>query len=319
MSPSRRQDDIDAEAANWVIRLGGEPLRAEEQSRLDEWLTASPAHRTAFARAQRLWDALGQVAAQAPPAWQNPPCSHRMLRIAAALVIVLGGAGIAGFWYGNPAVMLAADYRTAPGESRNVTLSDGSVVELDTASALAVRFNNGERRVELLTGTAYFTVAPMQGAETRPFIVAAANGTAKALGTQFMVRRQDNGAEVMVAEHKVRVAVSGPQPAEAVLSPGQEVHYDTMRGLGPVAQVDIGMASSWRQGRLVFDNVPLADVVAALNRYRRGRIVITNPNLAGRRVSGVFETADLTGALSSITRELGVHTVSVPPFVTLLY
>ncbi len=120
---------------------------------------------------------------------------------------------------------------------------------------------------------------------------------------------------VTVTEHQVAVAASG---AVAVLSPGQSVHY-AGNGLGETLAADIRRATAWRDGRLIFDRVPLAEVVAELNRYRRGRVVIAGPDLAARTVSGVFDTARLDGALASIARELGVRERSVPPFLTVLY
>jgi transmembrane sensor len=339
VSASGQQQKVEAKAANWVIRLGGVPLRDDEQRRLDRWLAEHPAHEAAFARARSTWGELaalqtapGMLLDDAVPSRSRPmpvPGNRLgwtrraiMTGAAAAVVAVLTGAGFGAFWYGNPMLMLASDYRTSPGESRTVTLADGSTVQLDTASAIAVHFDGHERRVELLSGTAYFTVTPMQGSETRPFVVAVANGTAKALGTQFMVDRQGDGAEVTAAEHRVEVTADRADENKAgvvVLSPGQSVRYDRSSGLGAVSQVDIDRATAWRRGRLVIDRMRLADVIAALNRYRRGEIVITDAALADRRVSGVFETADLAGALAAITQELGVRMASIPPFVTLLY
>jgi transmembrane sensor len=319
---------METKAAAWVIRLGGTPLRDDERRGFEHWLTEHPEHRAAFDRARSTWADLAALKTEPgeiiPFRLRHAPVSARPMlgRVPAAVVVMLVGAGVGAFWYGNPLVMLTADYRTSPGESRSITLADGSTVQLDTASALAVHFDGHERRVELLAGEAYFTVTPMQGTETRPFVVEAANGTAKALGTQFMVARQRGGAQVTVAEHRVQVAAMVPnadRPGMAVLSPSQSVHYDRASGLGAITSVDLDQAAAWRRGRLVFDKVPLADVVAALNRYRRGRIVIADSSLAGRRVSGVFKTGDLTDALASITQELGVRTASVPPFVTLLY
>ncbi len=333
-----RQGDIDAKAAEWIVRLEGSPLRDKERQALDRWLAESPAHAAAFAYARSTWSDLatlrtapGALLAEVAPRrrgresapWFGVPGRSLMtLRGAAVAAALLIGAGLGAFWFGDPVTMLAADYRTAPGESRTVTLSDGSIVQLDTTSALAVHFDARERRVVLLAGAAYFTVAPMQGSETRPFVVAAANGTARALGTQFMVDRRDQAAEIVVAEHQVQVAAEMPaadKPGMVVLSPGQSVRYDRASGLGAVAETDLTRATAWRRGRLIFDKVRLADVVAELNRYRRGRIVIGDSSLGDRRVSGVFETADLAGALASVTRELGLRAVSVPPFVTLLY
>jgi transmembrane sensor len=136
-------------------------------------------------------------------------------------------------------------------------------VSLDTASAIAVQFDGQERRVELLSGEAYFTVAPLQGSETRPLLVEAANGTAKALGTQFMMERQSDGAEVTVVEHRVQVTAGQPKgdnPNVVVLSLGQSVRYDNASGLGAITQATLDQATAWRRGRLLFDKMRLGDV-----------------------------------------------------------
>ena len=330
MSVPWRRQEIEAQAARWVIRLGADLLREEDLHELEQWLAKNPAHGTALQRAQSTWAGLAALKAApgglrgdvvAPSHRGNPGRRPAFMTACAAvfLAVLLTGAGSDAFWFGNPMLRLAADYQTVPGESRTVTLSDGSIVQLDTASALAVHFNGRERLVKLLSGEAYFIVAPMQGQETRPFVAETAKGTAMALGTQFMVRRQGDGADVTVIEHRVRVMAAGPGPGTIVLSPGQSVRYSHNAGLGKVTEVDLNQVTAWRRGRLIFNNVRLADAVAELNRYRRGRIVIADTSLADRRVSGVFETADLQGALASVTQELGVKAVSLPPFVTLLY
>lgn len=328
----RGDKNIEAIAAEWVIRLGGEKLSEVEQVRLQRWLRESPAHAAAFECARSAWAELtalkavpGSLVEDVLAVHNSPRIEHaaipsRTLRrgLSMLAVAVFLGGGLGAFWFGNPLLMLEADYRTGPGESRTVTLADGSQVQLGTETALAIHFDGQERRVELLSGEAYFTVAPMRGSETRPFVVRSANGTTKALGTQFMAERLDDGTEIVAAEHRIQVSTdNGVEPV--VLSPGQAVHYDRLSGLGAVTAANLDQATAWRRGSLIFDKVPLSDVVAELNRYRRGRIVIANTTLAMRRVSGVFEIADLDGALASITRELGVQSSALPPFVTVLY
>jgi transmembrane sensor len=332
----RQGNGIEATAAQWVVRLGGGPLQGDERHALERWLAEDPAHIAAFDLARATWAELGALKAH-PGALTHdltlvrarPPVRDQqwrrvrtgMVRAAAAVALVAVFGGAAAFWAGNPLLALAADYRTAPGETRSVMLADGSTVELDASSALAVHFNGRERRVELLAGQAYFTVAPVRDVETRPFVVGAMNGTAQALGTQFVVDRDSGQAQVTAAEHQVRVSVTSPGNAQrfVILSPGQTVRYDPASGIDSVTQANIGEATAWRHGRLIFDKVPLAAVVTELNRYRRGRIVLATSGLAARRVSGVFETNDLSEALTAITRELGVRTVALPPFVTILY
>ncbi len=322
------QDEIDEQASLWLAKLGGGPLAPAEHRMLEQWLAEDTRHSMAFREAQEAWGLMGavakapgallhdaQVARVSPP--RRPASRSRTLAaLAASLLVLVAGAVL---WTGDPMVMVAADDRTAPGERRTVHLSDGSTIELGPASAIALRFDTAERRVELLRGLAYFTAAPRKDGEQRPFVVQAASGTARALGTQFSVNRLPDSVEVVVVEHEVAVSVAAAdgRPAEIVLSPGQSVRY-AEAGLGRPRPVDLDQALAWRHDRLVFDRVTLGHVVDELNRYRRGRILIGNASLANRRVSGVFDTADPDTVLATIARELGVRTASAP-LVTVLY
>ncbi|MEZ2127590.1 MULTISPECIES: FecR domain-containing protein [unclassified Sinorhizobium] len=327
------QEKIEAEAAEWVIRLGGEHVTAADRHRFERWLTSDPRHRDAFDFASRTWDELAGLKAIIEPAAPMVPAmpfhaagNHPVrvksrylptLSLAASLVVA---AGLGLFWFGNPLIRMSADYVTAPGEQQSVTLSDGTVVDLGSDSALAVEFDDRERGVELLSGLAYFTAAPKAGSETRPFVVKSSVGTARALGTQFVVDKFDGAVEVTVAEHQVNVEVNGPtQSRDALLSSGQAVRYSSDGVLGKVEERDVDQATSWRRGKLIFNDVPLSKVVAELNRYRRGRIVIARDSLARLHVSGVFDTKDVGNALGRIAAELRVRTASVPPLVTVLY
>jgi transmembrane sensor len=332
-----RHDRIEARAAKWVVRLSRSPLRNGEYRALDRWLAKSPAHAAAFDHARSIWTDLSglkwapgalleELVPQRELHWARaspqPTAGRVGLRIAVVAAVMVVAAGLGIFWFGDPLLALEADYRTAPGESRSITLTDGSIVQLDTDSALVVQFDARERRVGLLAGEAYFTVAPTQRTETRPLVVVAASGTTTALGTRFAVERVAGGAEVVVADHEVQVSATAGHAGvsgSVVLWPGQRVRYDAISGIGAITQIDPERATAWRHGQLIFDKVRLADVVAELNRYRRGRIVIVGADLAERRVSGVFETADLPAAVSAIARELKARIAALPPFVTILY
>lgn len=334
------KEQIEAEAAEWVIRLGGSSLSDPERASFERWRSQSAYHAKAFDFAQRTWgdlaalrDTPGSPIFDSVTATFEPemviagavvsrvPRRSPWMGIGMAAIFLAAAIGISSFWYGSPIIMIIADYRTAPGEQRSVTLPDGSIVDLSSGSAIALHFTETERRVELLEGGAYFTAAPKRGSETRPFVVEGAEGTATALGTQFVVNRLSESVEVAVIEHEVRVDSidAGNKPASAILSPGQSVRYSTRSGMGEVQEKNIELVAAWRRGKLIFDQVPLADVVAELNRYRRGRIVIADSMLANRNVSGVFDTKDLDQALTIITHELRIRSTSVPPFVTVLY
>lgn len=314
-----RREAAEDMAAQWAIRLGGGPLSDGERHGLERWLAEDASHGAALDFALSTWARLGDLRAapgglirHAQPrrrAWVNAAVLAASLLLAAAL-------GLS--WLGDPWLALTADARTAPGETRALALEDGSRVELAPASALAVRYDGHQRRVELLAGRAFFAPVAREQAGGRPFVVTAGGGSATALGTRFMVdRRDDGGVAVIVVEHTVEVAVA--TGGSVRLSPGQTVRYDDGAGLGPVGTADIRRSTAWRDGRLIFDRVPLAEVVAELNRYRRGRIILAPGDLAGRTVSGVFDTARLDGALDSIGQELGIRSASLPPFLTVLY
>lgn len=320
-----RASEADRRAAHWVARLEGRPLDDAERDAFRDWLEADPDHRLAFEEAHSAWRSLdllrrdpGALRALARPGRRKP-----ISRAGIAGVVALLALGLLALRYqiGDPWIALAADWRTAPGQMRQVTLDDGSLVDLGPDSAIAVHFSAETRQVTLLAGDAFFQAAPRAGAERRPFVVAAARGTTTALGTQFLVEARADGARVTAVEHRIEIAFDTPERGDEriVLSPGTAVEYDLSHGLGPVDAADLDAATAWRNGLLVFDSVPLEDVVRKLNRYRRGRIVIADPQLAQRKVSGVFASGNLDDVIRTITAELGASASSLPPLVTVLY
>lgn len=219
-----RRDAIEAIAADWAVRMAEGSLSAGRQAELENWLAQDPEHRAALDFALSTWSDLGRLRLapgallQAPPPRRARPWPQAAALAASLLLAALLGL----WWFGDPRLGLLADARTAPGETRLLTLADGSEVELGPDSALAEHYDGRTRRVELLAGRAYFAPLPVAAAGGRPFVVEAAGGSATALGTRFVVDRQDDHVTVTVAEHQVAVATAG---SEAVLSPGQAVRY----------------------------------------------------------------------------------------------
>jgi transmembrane sensor len=318
-----REDEIENTAALWVARLGEGPLDVRAQAELECWLAEDPRHGAAFLEAQAAWGVMNDVARE-PGALRLAISSARwtgrrwraVAALAAGLLVLVAGAVL---WNGDPLVAIAADHRTAAGERRQVNLSDGSVVELGPASAVAVHFDERERRVELLRGVLYAVVAPRRGGEQRPFLVTAGAGSARALGTEFAVRRLGGSVEVVVVEHEVMVSAGGRdgKATEVVLAAGESVRYGDV-GVDAVQTANLDQVLAWRRNWLVFDRVPLVQAVDELNRYRSRRILIGGSTLPQRQVSGVFDMSDPDAVLDTIARELGARTVSAP-LVTLLY
>lgn len=310
-----QQIRIDTEAAEWVIRQGGDKFTSQDQQSFKAWMAASPLHQQAFQRASALWsgfDAGGRK-------------KQVKARRAAGYVATTGLAGLGIFalsfhlgWF-EPSSWLA-DYTTGSGQIRTIHLTDGSIAELDSRAALNIRYTDGERRVVLVKGEAYFTVAPVAGEERRPFIVEAASGTSTALGTQFMVARDGDDVDTTVTEHKVRVTVNKQSSLtqSLIVAEGQRVHYGP-GGLTDTYNAELSKLTAWRHGQVVFDNEPLVNVINRLNHYSHGRIMVFKPGVMQRRVSGVFACADVDNALITISQELHLKVVSVGRLVTLLY
>ena len=336
--PKEQQDIIDFQAADWAVRLGESPMSAAEQWQLERWLEQSPAHAAALDEALFSWRKMGElclapgelqkdidaVQTLATPTPQKTAPKRRRrrawLQAAALSIFLLIMSGIARFQYGDPFTLLAADHRTAPGVQQSITFADGSTVNLGPKSAIAVHYSQTERRIELLSGLAKFQAISIGEGEKRPFLVTTDDVVVRALGTEFMVDRSAEAVEVVGIEHDVEVAVAtaGGTEQRLVISPGRAVRHSAA-GIGRVRSVSVSQATSWRQNRLIFDNIPLGEVVAKLNRYRHGRIVITDPVLASRQVSGVFDMRDPDAVLALIVRELSIEMNSLPPLITLLH
>lgn len=295
----------------WHERLRGQPSAAERVA-FDQWLYAHPDHVEAYAQVQALWAAT-EVPAQRLAseeaaaldqylkALDPPPRRARRwwlgsAAMAASVVLMLG---LLGWQPGRWLDSLRADYASAPGQLRQITLVDQSVVWLDADSAVRVRFDDQQRRIDLLRGAAYFQVSHTG----QPFVVSAAEGEARVLGTQFEVRLQHDGAQVTVQSGRVAVtAQPGAEPQ--VLTANQQVSYQ--QGVaGTLQGVDSEASLAWRQGWLTFYQVPLAQVLDEVQRYTPGRIVLLNPTLAQQRISGSFPSQDPDKVLTSLASVVG--------------
>ena len=314
---------IRKEAAQWTIRLAGDPLDAAERSALDEWCARSPAHAAELEAAKTTWTDLGSIGSLSPFAQETPEIHpakptaaprgrSAVYRAAAAAMLVL--AVLSATVLPDQMLRWQADYATAVGEIRTVSLPDGSTVMLNTQSAISVDFTGKARNVTLLQGEAVFTVVPT---EKDPFTVSAANGKTQALGTRFLVERHGEQVNVTALEH--RVSIKGKSGQSIIISPGDALTYHADGALGEVYDVTVSSVAPWQNGQLVFKNRTLEQVVSALNRYVPERILILEQDLAAREVSGVFLIDKLDGAVPFIARQLGAGHAKIPSVAIVLY
>lgn len=298
-----RTEAIRAAALDWL--LAGEAAR--QDGAFQAWLAAAPAHRAAFAEAERLWQDpsfLAALHAQPRPATRPRPARTRM-RTACLMAASLFAIAVLSW----PALRLAglplhlgADYTTRIGIERTDMLPDGSRLTLDTDTAVDFSMNPAERRLTLRDGRVFIAVQH----QARPFRVHVNSITVEDIGTEFSVERHE--AQVTVIVRQGAVSVTTPS-GEAQLRAGQAATVIDGR-LQPTQTIDPSMAFAWLDHRLYFQDARLGDVVAALRRYQRGWIIIARPSLAALRVSGgydlrapaaaILDLAKLSGA--SVTR-----------------
>jgi transmembrane sensor len=262
--------------------------------------------------------ALNGVTGAAPQPVHAPLQAPRRQRrstawaVAAAASLAMMAITLAALWWiASP--LGGEEYLTGVGEQRTVRLADGSLVQINTRSRLAVRYSDNGRDLTLLQGEALFQVARDPA---RPFRVAAGAAVVQALGTQFNIHRGERATTVSVLEGVVQIssgAAASPaagtaptsQPArDQIASSGEEVRI-AEGGIVAREALDPARVTAWRERRLVFRSERLADIAAEFNRYNhRPRLRLEGPDVAERRYTGTFD-ADDPGSLALLLSEEG--------------
>jgi transmembrane sensor len=217
----------------------------------------------------------------------------------ASVVAVLGLALFAGERY-LPIDYWLADQRTATGEQRTIRLDDGTLINLNTHSAVDVRFDEKQRLVVLQEGEILIETGH---GDARPFIVEAREGSMRALGTRFLVKREVQGTRLSVLQSAV-AAHPQSSPEELILREGQQMLIRS-DGLGPIAALNLG-ADAWTRGMLVVDNARLEDLLREIGRYRPGHLGVA-PEVADLRITGSFPLKDTNLALNALLPTLPVQ------------
>lgn len=285
-------DDVPP-AATWAARLDAGPLTPAEEAAFTVWLDAHPDHPVEL---QEHIDLYRQLSRTVPklvrsgrwteelPAPVIRPHPARFRRWASGLAAAAIVAVTAFWWVNRPEVF------TAPiAQRQSVTLADGSHVDLNARTSLAVRLRAGERLVELADGEAYFEVSKDA---SRPFLVQTPAGTVRVTGTTFNVRASADSLEVTVAEGSVAVTSGQAPTAPVSLSPHDQLQLagtvSAVRTLTPGAVAD---TLAWRHGLIVFDAEPLASAAQRFARYH-GRTIAVDSTVAQLELGGRFRLDD---------------------------
>jgi transmembrane sensor len=220
--------------------------------------------------------------------------------LGAATVLVLLGLGLSYL----PRTPAATELVTAIGETRSVTLEEGSRIVLDARSRIRVRLGVHAREIELLDGQAQFEVAHDR---ERPFRVRTGQCEIVAVGTRFTVARLPASTTVTLIEGQVQVRTLAAGASRLpVLAPGQQLQIASDGQLLDEKPVELESVTAWQRGSIVLDDLPLTDALAVLNRYSATQIVIHGALLQDRRISGVFRAGDVDTEALVLKRYFGL-------------
>lgn len=305
-------DPLQREAIAWVARLTSGDATAADAESLRAWRALSPAHEDAFRLASIVWRETGE-ALSSPAAGRSP--IHPTRRRFITGMAVTSGAAIAAGWAGASLGILPtledllSDYYTRVGEQKHVVLSDGSGLDLDAGSAVDATFTAGARSLTLLRGAALFTVAR----DSREFRVSSGAGTIIAEDAVFCLTDGDQTLAECV-RGRISVECAG---AVVDVRRGQRVRFSA-NGISPVEPSDPATAAPWLRDLLIFENMPLNQVVSDLNRHRQGRIILARSEIGARKVNGVFHLNRTDEIVDHLITSLRLSSVRLPGGIVLL-
>lgn len=269
------------EAALWYASMSG------DQPDFDGfalWLEADPAHRVAYDRLVMLDDAIDQNRAElhvAVPANDSGDVEPRRRWFVPAIAASIAAMVIA-VWQITPGTDPVTT-STGVGEVRSIALGNDAQINLDAQTSIAFDADD-HRNAELLQGRAFFAV---RHDPAQPFTLTVGDYQVRDLGTKFEVRHDGDTITVSVTEGSVSVGGGNIGFAEARSGDRIEIANGTVRK----TRTDAASVGSWRDGRLIYDNAPLAQVVADINRYAKKKLAL-DPSLTEQRFSGVLTVED---------------------------
>jgi transmembrane sensor len=296
--------DVADEAAEWAVRIDAGEIDPDTDPALRRWLDGDRRREGALLRAEAALSFVdrGRALVRVVPMPERGFFWLRRRRLlAAAAVIAASVAGVS--------VLLVTPHRydTHLGEVRSVPLADGSVVAINTQSAVEVTMKASVRQVTLARGEAWFSVAHDPA---RPFIVAAGRVRVRAVGTAFSVHRHDDGADVLVTQGTVETWVSGEEDRRVRVAAGFKAfvaEYTPPRLVEARAEIDRALA--WRDGRIVLEGETLGEAVERFNRYNARKLAVSNSALANEKLVGEFRATEPYAFASAIATTLGASVV----------
>uniref|UniRef100_UPI0036DB2959 ferric citrate uptake sigma factor regulator FecR n=1 Tax=Photorhabdus sp. RM322S TaxID=3342825 RepID=UPI0036DB2959 len=286
-------------ASHWYAVLSSDQTSPRQTEKWQRWYEQHQDNQWAWQQVENLRNQMFMVPDNvASRTLQEAHLSRR--RMMKSMLLLLGVGGIWQLWYSEAGEGLRADYRTAKGDIQHHRLNDGTLLTLNTDSAVDVRFDSQQRLVHLWYGEIAITTGHDAG--TRLLRVQTHQAQLTALGTQFTVRQEGNTTLVSVQQHAVEVMLTGAD-RKYIVRQGESLKFSAT----DFSELTTAIAedNAWTQGILSFSDKPLSEVIATLARYRNG-VLRCDPTVASLRLSGTFPIKNTDTALTVIEKTLPV-------------
>lgn len=296
------------EVARWVNRLDQPTVDTAASEAFDEWMRSDPRNRDDFADMQALWhsdalvNALREVSRDESEAESAVQGGHLLNRRMAGWMVA-GMCALLALFLAGP-MLFVTTYRTGAGSGQSIVLADGSHVDLSGNAELAVRMLPWKRDVTLVQGEAFFDV---RHDPDRPFYVRSDTTKVRVLGTAFNVDRQAAN-RVIVDVYRGAVAVEADKAAPRVLHRGERSRV-LNGGISTSPAIQLATAQArpdWTAGWFEATDVPLAVLVAKVQRHVSQPISFADQSLATLPVSGRFRIAEPDRVLVAIRDAYGL-------------
>jgi len=340
--PNNKQMAL-AKASDWFTKIKDSPLKPKTKEEFHSWLNESPAHKKKLDQVKDIWNCTDVLIEELKEEdtfqkrnWIKqlfgglPTFKYATVAATFALIVTC-------VWLIQRDFAIKETYYTVRGEQKEVILSDGSKVHLDTKTIITTSFTKELRQIELVEGRASFSVVKDPH---RPYVVNAGRVSVIALGTVFSVYKRDN-EQISVAVTEGRVSIvrqegllpidnakepdisktgkiivedikeekaEKPQLAQVqeVIVSGQKVTIDDKKGICKKVTVDTEEAETWRDGKLYFRKLPLNEVITEINRYLDKRIIIEDERLKDYRVTLSFFLKHRNNFLSTLKEAMPI-------------
>lgn len=334
---SDNQSTVTAEACAWIAQLETGELSKADMNAFREWIGRSPKHAAEIKQLAAISNEMNVLTGMALPIdaaakQHSSTVSVKRARPGFALGLAFSAAVLAlsilFVGYLNPSIETFA-YRTAVGESQTITLPDGSIIQLNTNSSLEVAYDKNDRKIRLISGEAYFDVAP---SAARPFWVYADDHLIRVVGTAFLVSLLEDEFELMVTEGRVELAVTpvseltvdeietnyrldqnqqAPPRESVTLIAGQSVSFTETIQVAfadTVSDAEQRRELSWQEGLHDFSNTSLEEIVQELSRYNGLKYEFRDPELRDLKFGGVFRIGETQPLFDALASSYGIQT-----------